>query len=128
VTDLLARLGEIAAAEAERVRDGGSVCGEPGIDVVLAHEVNGRTRAWFVFDVLVCHGVLSGSDNYAHHVLTATAELTADAAPRVVLEQRAVAHPTEFDVEWAPPERRYDRDAVRRSATAAWRLELGLDP
>ena len=127
---ILELMAALAQQSADRRPHGSILYGDPCAELVdaVADPATGSTRVRFVFDFMVRHGTQSGSDTYYHHVFVATAELRAGRVVASHIEHRRKAYVSEYDVEWAPPGRRYDPDVLRRDVGEQWRREFQPAP
>ena len=121
-----------AQATADADRTGGSLHHVPAITVEIVDTrrdpATAYTVAWFVFDFVVLHSAQSGSDWYHHHVLAGRATLVDDQLGDSTLVRLREANVTEFVMEWAPTNERYDHDHVRGLDRDAWWSTMSADP
>lgn len=120
---LISTLGtDQAAADARRTA--GSLHRVPAVHAEVLDAAcdpeTGHTTAWFVFDFVILHWAQSGSDWYYHHVFAGSATIFEDKIIDATLVRLREDNVTEFEMEWAPADERYDSDRVRSADRDAW--------
>ncbi|NVB81134.1 MAG: hypothetical protein HOV81_22245 [Kofleriaceae bacterium] len=119
-----ARVKQIAVEHAEAVarKQGDSLywTEKAYVDIVGEEERGDRTIVWFAFHFICLDRVQSGSDNYSHDVYGGVATFNGEKLVDVTLEKIGGDNPTEWQMEWAPDDKRYAADATFAAARDAW--------
>lgn len=77
-------------------------------------------QCWFLFDFMVLHPTQSGSETYDHYVFTGTATVREGAIADSFLTLQRQQYVTEWMLDWAPDDQRYQREFLPAQVKAAW--------
>ncbi len=91
------------------------------VEVIAATTQGERLVIAFVFHRLFCRMVQSGSDTYRYAIWGGRAVVVREALTEVFVEELKEIGISEWEVEWAPPEKRFDADPLYDDARRAWR-------